>query len=324
VPEIDPLNDGVGLSVSLVPHGIDAKAKSRFISAIDGLLGNLVDIPGAWASGVRGRMRARNKTLEQLIEADASAAVKALSDEPEAGQATLHAFLAKECRRTENQTAILLEAKEELLRLPPPHEGAVPEADDSVMDPDWLNVFGRYAEDATSDRMRTLWARILAGEAQSEGTFSLTTLRIVSELDRKVAVALQNFSAYRISGGHIAIPNQLEGDLLAQSQILEDAGLVSGIGTNLRSRFPVKNGFAHIFAEGWALRVTSEVDVVEISALKLTRAAMELSTILPYDGAEALRRTAPFIRNGKAKSLFKADPIVGSPGSFNLINETLL
>src|SRR3546814_13011379 len=54
-------------------------------------------------------------------------------------------------------------------------------------DDDWMNRFMRFAEDASSERLHELFARILAGEVVRPGSFGAATLRAVSELDQSIA-----------------------------------------------------------------------------------------------------------------------------------------
>src|SRR5208283_1459027 len=57
-----------------------------------------------------------------------------------------------------------------------------------------LNIFERYAEDASSETMRALWARVLAGEIRRPGQFSLRTLRFMSELDATTAKLFESYA----------------------------------------------------------------------------------------------------------------------------------
>lgn len=54
-----------------------------------------------------------------------------------------------------------------------------------------MNSFMRFAEDASSDRLRDLFGRILAGQIFRPGAFCLTTLRTLSELDQAIATDFQ-------------------------------------------------------------------------------------------------------------------------------------
>lgn len=52
---------------------------------------------------------------------------------------------------------------------------------------DWSAAFFDYAKHISSEQMQELWARLLAGEIQAPGAFSLRTLSIVSQLRKAEA-----------------------------------------------------------------------------------------------------------------------------------------
>lgn len=52
---------------------------------------------------------------------------------------------------------------------------------------EWINEFETTARTKTTEDMRAIFGKILAGEIRYPGTFSIRTLKIVSQLDQKVA-----------------------------------------------------------------------------------------------------------------------------------------
>lgn len=62
------------------------------------------------------------------------------------------------------------------------------------VDDDWLNVFERFAEDASSSRLQQLWGRVLAGEIRKSGKFSTRTLRFLSEFSQVDALTFETFA----------------------------------------------------------------------------------------------------------------------------------
>lgn len=62
------------------------------------------------------------------------------------------------------------------------------------LEDDWLNVFERYAEDASSERLQGLWGKVLAGEIRRPGRFSTRTIRFLSEFSQADAVTFENFA----------------------------------------------------------------------------------------------------------------------------------
>jgi Protein of unknown function (DUF2806) len=76
------------------------------------------------------------------------------------------------------------------------------------IDDDWLNLFERYAEVASSDRLRDLWSRVLTGEIRKPQTFYLRTLRFISELDVETAALFEQYAAEVIDGTFITISRE--------------------------------------------------------------------------------------------------------------------
>lgn len=64
------------------------------------------------------------------------------------------------------------------------------------IDEDWLNIFERYAEDASTERMQLLWGRVLSGEVKKPGKYSIRTLRILSELSQRDAEIFEVYADY--------------------------------------------------------------------------------------------------------------------------------
>ncbi len=61
------------------------------------------------------------------------------------------------------------------------------EVPDQEPDHDWTARFFGEVQDVSSDEMRTLWAKILAGEVEKPGSTSARTLTILKNLDRRSA-----------------------------------------------------------------------------------------------------------------------------------------
>ena len=101
--------------------------------------------------------------------------------------------------------------------------GALPPPRTEAADEDWLNVFSRYAEDASSERLQQLFAKVLAGEIRKPGSFSLSTMRFIAELDRETAAAFKEAAAY-VTDDYIYKRNERTNDLAGWLS-LEDAGL---------------------------------------------------------------------------------------------------
>jgi len=67
------------------------------------------------------------------------------------------------------------------------------------VDKDWTTRFFNIAEDVSDEEMQQLWGRVLAGEVKEPSSFSVRTLELLKNLNRKEAetfVKLANFVIY--------------------------------------------------------------------------------------------------------------------------------
>ncbi len=60
-------------------------------------------------------------------------------------------------------------------------------------DHDWTARFFNEVQDVSSDEMRSIWAKILAGEVEQQGSTSIRTLGILKNLDRATANLFRKF-----------------------------------------------------------------------------------------------------------------------------------
>ena len=65
-------------------------------------------------------------------------------------------------------------------------------------DHDWTARFFEYVQDVSSEDVRKIWARILAGEVKDPGGVSMHTLSILRNLSRKEAKLFEEAMRYRI------------------------------------------------------------------------------------------------------------------------------
>ncbi|WP_394886446.1 DUF2806 domain-containing protein [Mesorhizobium sp. AaZ16] len=93
-------------------------------------------------------------------------------------------LIGRAFREQVNKDAVAGKTIEDLEAEPSP-------ADSPGPSDDWLNVFEGYAAKATSDGLRDLWARVLAGEIRKPASFSLATLHLISILDGEMAQGIE-------------------------------------------------------------------------------------------------------------------------------------
>jgi hypothetical protein len=218
----DHLKGEISVSAELTPTGVRAGAKSRFISAIDHLFGNAVDLLSPKLEGIAQRERARTAQDVKLIEAAGDRRIRMLEQDPSYEELVLQQQLKTATRRVENKAHTVRLAIEDLRATPPTEDQNATGAD--ALDPDFLNRFERYAEDATTEQLRERWGRVLASEIRKPGTFSAKVMRVVDELDPETAATFEKLCKFRIG---TAVPKVLVGELsFKEGQMLETADLL--------------------------------------------------------------------------------------------------
>lgn len=275
----------LSVETALTESGLKGSVRSRFAVALDRLAGNLVDIPSVWLEAYKRRIEARAAVEEALIFREGEAAEEKMASISEVGDRVLDRFLAKEERRQTNQQAIAREALEELKALPPPPEA---EQDNVELNDDWLNMFSAHAENASSERLRKTWGRVLAGEIRKPGSFSLSTLRFISEVDQQIATVFEKHARTRLPQGVIPKPLHMRDNLLLELTFLEEVGLLQEVHGFLGldcEKSPDGYYYIHFTdirsLEALFLRV--KANTLRLEAIPITRIGREIAQVLPTE-----------------------------------------
>jgi hypothetical protein len=302
----DVLNREVTLKGSIEKSGLSVGCKSRAVAAIDRLIGGVVGCAAEFFEGKRTRAQALNEARDALIRADAAAAVEQFRGMSEFGQVTLARFLRDEYRKQDNRTAIAMNVTE-LLALPPPaieHSGDGQDDDQIELDKDWINIFSGYAEQASSERLRDLWGRILAGEIRKPKSFAPATLRVIAEMDSEIAREFEE--VYRLSADGFGLrPDPLEGEVLEKFAFLDQTGLTQA-DSDLAIAIDVSHdGYGYHAVGKFLLRITYQPNETSISfpAIRITRVGKQIGTILPNDEEAALRQIGKSLTEAKKVEL---------------------
>jgi hypothetical protein len=70
---------------------------------------------------------------------------------------------------------------------------------DKEIEDDWLNEFESHARLKSSDDMKLIFGKILSGEILNPGTFSIRSVRLISQLDSEAARLFQVLSSCSVS-----------------------------------------------------------------------------------------------------------------------------
>ena len=152
------------------------------VKPIDTLIHKISDATGVLYEPRRIRHKAKAESEAAITSAKAEAAVDIIKTESEIKTTDLHRraaqrWIQEEAKRQKNMEDIIDKAE--------PHLNA--EAKPDSMEDDWLTNFFDKSRIVSDSEMQSLWARVLAGEANTPGTYSKRTVNLLSDLDKSDA-----------------------------------------------------------------------------------------------------------------------------------------
>jgi hypothetical protein len=301
--------------------GVEGPVRTSFFKAMSDLLGGLTAIPAAkfkqWAQGIEDTTAARSAIANVI----AKAAAEDGKTDPMVMQAAAEIYLPTTLRKAKSRIAVAQRAAEHIAYAAEgPGEAAPPEDD-------WMNAFMRFAEDASSEKLQDLFGRVLAGQIVRPGSFGLSTLRAISELDQEIASDFSIVWAKSVGEAIDYSPEFQRGDGFSRWKRLAEAGLMaeSSITQYLPPFSPVLNGNAL-----WSPMASEDTHILieftercqaQWQHIMFTRVGREIGGILARPDYEANMREAglklaqPGVANIKIASvgkpvvvLFAADP----------------
>ena len=258
--------------------------------ALSRLVGHVADVPAEYVKSFTQVIKDKRDARTEVSKALSAAVAKEVAGDSELIKRATQSLLAKELRAQTN--------KEEIAKKVVDHLHADLEAEDSnpqAPDEDWFNVFEQYAENASSEKLRDLWSRVLAKQIRKPKSFSLRTMRFVSELDMETAALFEKHSGSIINRQYIVKPPQLEGQTFGDLLDLEHAGLLTGVQGNVSQGF--RNPTVGALTELVFMFANSAVIVnavgpynVNLPVIALTTIGKEILAIVePSDGLESAR-----------------------------------
>jgi hypothetical protein len=164
------------------------------------------------------------------------------------------------------------------------------------VDDDWIVRFTSIAKDIGSDEMRYIWGKILAGEVEKPGSFSMRTLETIRNISQKEAQIFQKIVPL-VMLGNAGLLISSDNDINKQYGItyedilcLNECALIIS-NSSLSLNIPVyKDGESHIHTESliafFGLTSKTQEETISIGAYALTNAGRELYSILAHDPNE--------------------------------------
>ncbi|WP_181315848.1 DUF2806 domain-containing protein [Rhizobium sp. JAB6] len=309
----DHLSTETSISAELTETGVKAAAKSRAVSAVDRLIGNVADLGNAWLEGISARRRAKTEGERQLIEAAAKYGVERMNADDEFANRALENHFKKIAQQQVNKDAVVAEALEDLRQNPPSEEESL--AGPANVSDEFMNRFEQYAESASTDELRQRWGRVLSSEVRKPGTFGAKVLRATDELDAPTAQLFERVCASRVRP--TALAKSLTGVLsfaeltaLISAELVVDPGIAGHLSLfiegTMNSTDPVwlfgVGNFAIAFKKSCTITYTEDGALEghngtpALRSYILTDVGQALATILPHDDFDVFKRLIASIR----------------------------
>jgi hypothetical protein len=307
-------------AITNVLAGVVDALVPRALKALNRLIGSGVDIPVALLERHAENIRIKTSSYRAVETAIAEKAGALASSNPEIVERAMNNLLRKEYRCSENRESIVRGAVKLLKNQNEDINEST--AENIQVDDDWLNVFERFAEDASTDRMQKLWSRVLAGEIRRPGAFSLRTLRFLSEFSQSDALIFADFCQNVVNdiAPKILIITDETKDIRHLMQ-LEAAGLItgaSGVGSLQQTLHFDTNGHALLGEGNLALIFRGAPSTsFQFNAIVLTPLGKELMSLLSdRDVRAAMRNVALAVRSPQTTAAFIGYRVSASQTTF--------
>ena len=262
------------------------------VKPIDTLIHKISDATGVLYEPRRIRHKAKAESEAAIISAKAEAAADIIKTESEIEIADLHQRtvqrrVKEDMRDQRNMEAIIAQA------VPDVNEEAKPDA----MEDDWIANFFDKCRLVSDSEMQSLWARVLAGEANAPSTYSKRTVNLLSDLDKSDAELFTKLCGFGwMIGGVVPLVFDEKAEIYNGHGInfgtlshLESIGLVqfSGIADFQRRNLP-KIFTLYYYRKPLLLEMPEDVgNQLSIGKTYLTKIGEELAPICgskPVDG----------------------------------------
>ena len=190
------------------------------------------------------------------------------------------------------------EALEDLSSNPPDEASS---ANQSELSEEFLDRFEDYSAAASTDELRKRWGRVLASEIRRPGTASRKVLRLIDELNSKVALQFESISKYRI-GKMLPKALVVEIDFVVKTNLFNSGLIVdSGVGDQVMYFSEIEDSkggelLSLSFGGVGALSIPRDskiAKITEVSALTTVRGQLGVPCYVLTDEGEAISNILP-------------------------------
>ena len=192
--------------------------------------------------------------------------------------------LQEELTKQQNVDAIVSNAAEEL--------SDKHQVSKEAVDADWATRFINIAKEIRSDDMQHIWGKILAGEIENPGSFSLRTLDCIRNISQAEAMAFQRMAPLLIqSGADVFILSDTElmsqyGVNFEDALLLDECGLMTSRSLLTMNYSLIKGTQSHLYNQKTIAFIEGNTDkkqTVSVGVLLLTKPGRELYKIIAHE-----------------------------------------
>lgn len=260
-------------STSLVNLGDFSKPADTLIQKVSSLIGGVFE-------PLQLKRAAKAEAEANLIKAKSDIEITELQ------RRAMHRFVEEEAIRQKNMEEITKKSITHLTQESKPEQ----------MEDDWVTNFFNKSRIISDDEMQTLWAKVLAGEANSPGTYSKRTVNLLSDLDKKDALLFQSLCRFGwFIGNFTPLVFDPQAEIYNKAGInfeslshLDSLGLIQFNGISGFSRQALPKQFIVAYFEQ-QLTLIMQKDTgndLEIGYVLLTKAGRELVSIANAQGVQ--------------------------------------
>jgi hypothetical protein len=207
-------------------------------------------------------------------------------------QRALIRFVAEEAKKQDNIESITQKALNQLNKDSKPQD----------MEDDWISNFFDKCRLISDEEMQSLWAKVLAGEANSPGNYSKRTVNFLSSIDKSDAMLFTNLCAFGwFVGNVVPLIYDVENEIYTKRRIsfstlkhLDEIGLITfdNIAGFVRRGFPK---ITKVFYYGTPINIAfkdEKDNVLKLGKVLLSKTGQELA---PISGSEPIPEFINFV-----------------------------
>ena len=270
------------LEAGLVGYAIPKGVREGVVKAFNRVLGDIWLLPKAYIHAAVQAIDDGTQARSLVTDTIAKSVAKQVEGDATLTDAAVKLYVPSSVRKVVNVAKVLSLTIEKIKEDVYLGEADAPSYTHDEEE-DWSNSWYAYAENASSERMRDMWARILKGELIKPGSFSKVTLRTLYELEQDVALAFLNLQIEIIGDGINTgtLWDIMPGYAYAARQLF-DAGLISFLpGYYFLNHEFDENGILFWPGEKLALQLKGPPGTnFRTGALPLTMAGRELRQLI--------------------------------------------